>query len=88
MRKLIITCDCCGKEIEENKVFSVEHYVHVSPSFNRMQEHVEVIEGRSYKISRRTEKKEFCLPCYNDLFSAFFTAFELHKSSKNTDLPY
>jgi len=76
MRILTITCDCCGKEIQENELYSVEYYIHVSPSFNRMQGHVKVIEGKTYSVSGRTEKKDFCLPCYNMLFSRFFEAIK------------
>lgn len=72
MRKLIITCDCCGKEIEQDATYSIEHYIHVSPSFNRMNGHVKVIDGKSYSVSGRSEKKDFCLPCYNMLFEKLF----------------
>lgn len=72
MKKLIVTCDCCLKEIEEKDCFSVDHYVHVSPSFNRMQGHCKIIDGKTHSISGRTEKKDFCLPCYNLLFNIFF----------------
>lgn len=64
MRTLTIICDCCRKEIAEDKVFKIEHYIHVSPSFNRLQGHSEIIDGM--------EAKDFCLPCYNEIFSKVF----------------
>lgn len=72
MRTLTITCDCCGREIEEKDVLKVEHYIHVSPTFNRMTGHGKMIDGQMHSISGRTETKDFCLPCYNYLFSRFF----------------
>lgn len=76
MRKTTIKCDCCFKEIEENEVYPIEHYIHVSPSFNRMSGHVKIIDGVTHSISGRTEKREFCLPCYNELFLKFFEAIK------------
>lgn len=72
MRTLTITCDCCKKEIQEGSVYQVEHYIHVDPSFNRMQGHAKSIDGKMYSVSGHTVIKEFCLPCYNKLFSLFF----------------
>ena len=79
MRKLTITCDCCRKEIEEDSAYPVEHYIHVSPSFNRMQGHAKMIDGDMYLISDRKEKKEFCLPCYNMIFSRFFEVIKEYR---------
>lgn len=76
MRNLTITCDCCSKDIEENCVYSVEHYIHVSPSFNRMMGHAKIVDGEMHSMSGRTEKRDFCLPCYNMLFSRFFQAIK------------
>lgn len=76
MQKLTITCDCCLKEIEENEVFKLEHYIHVSPSFNRLNGHMRMVEGKSYSVSGRMERKDFCLPCYNLLMDKFFGAIK------------
>ena len=79
MRKLIITCDCCLKEVEEGAVYSVEHYTHVSPSFDWMEGLAKMVDGEMYSVSSRTEKKDFCLPCYNMLFRRFFEAIKDHR---------
>lgn len=79
MRKLTITCDCCRSEIEDNAVYSLEHYIHVSPSFNRLTGHSRNIDGKQYSISGRTEKKDFCLPCYNMLFDKFFSVIKEYR---------
>ncbi len=72
MRKLTIKCDCCQSEIEEKDVFPLDIYVHVFPHFNRLAGHVKVINGRPYSTSGRTERRGFCLPCYNHLMEKFF----------------
>lgn len=80
MIKTIITCDCCEKEIDD-KSFDLEHYLHVDPTFNRMNGHAKMINGDLHTISGRTVKKQFCLPCYNDLFDDFFKLIK-EKQSK------
>lgn len=72
MRKLTITCDCCGIDIEEDSVFKLEHYIHVSPTYNRMRGSEKTVGGKSYSVSQRMEKTEFCLPCYNILLASLF----------------
>lgn len=71
MIKVTYTCDCCLKEIEDDR-FSLDLLVHVKPEFNRLTGHCKVIDGKMLSISGRTEKMIFCLPCYNELFSNFF----------------
>ena len=51
MKKLTITCDCCGDEIQDDKVFTIEHRIHVSPSFNRMN-------GHSYELPTQPKATE------------------------------
>jgi hypothetical protein len=76
MRKLTILCDCCQKQLQEDEVYGVDLYVHVSPSFNRMQGHSKIIDGKMHPMSRRTEKKEFCLPCYNTIMYGLYAAIK------------
>jgi len=73
MKKLIITCDCCMKEIEESEAFTFSHYVHVGNGYNKLSGHVKIIDGGSHRISQRIETKEFCLPCYNEVLSITFS---------------
>jgi len=82
MKKLTITCDCCGDEIQDDKVFTIEHRIHVSPSFNRMNGHCTVINGKTYSTSGRSEVKDFCLPCYNEIFFAMYKYIEGVQSAK------
>lgn len=82
MRKLTIKCDCCETEIEEKDVFSLEHYVHVSPSHNRMAGHSKMIDGYFHSISQRMVRADFCLKCYNILMGKFFDAIKEHKDTK------
>ena len=80
MKKLIVTCDCCMKEIKESEAFTFSHYVHVSSGYNKLAGHVKVIEGEMYHVSQRIETKEFCLPCYNEiLYAAFSRLNEIQK---------
>ena len=83
MKTITITCDCCNTQLQENEVYNLEHYIHVSPSFNRFNGHGKVIDGRMHSISGRTEKKDFCLPCYNMLFDNFFQSIEKYQKSIN-----
>lgn len=76
MKKTVITCDCCGEELTELNVYSADFYVHVLPGFNRMKGHAKSINGNLYSISGRKESRDFCIPCYNDLFSIFFAEFK------------
>lgn len=71
MRINKVICDCCGVEVE-NRPYSVEHFVHVGPNYNRSQGHSELIDNKLYSKSGRTETRDYCLPCYNELFKAFF----------------
>ena len=77
MRRLIINCDCCAKEIEEKDVFRLEHYIHVAPWYNRMQGHARLIDGKMYDFSGRTETRDFCLPCYNRLLYNLFEQIKI-----------
>jgi len=87
MRKLTIKCDCCQSEIEEKDVFPLDIYVHVFPHFNRLAGHVKVINGRPYSTSGRTERKEFCLPCYNYLMEKFFCEVKEYGEIMNNPEP-
>lgn len=79
MRTLTIKCDCCTKEIQGYEVYPLEHYVHVSPLFNRVYGHAKVVDGKMYPMSGRKEKLEFCLPCYNMLMEKFFDSIANYK---------
>lgn len=79
MRKLIITCEGCGAEIEEKDTFVLEYFIHVSPDFDRMRGHAKIIAGQHHSFSLRKTSSDFCLPCYNKGMSAFFNQFNQKK---------
>lgn len=72
MVKTIIICDCCQKDVSDGDFRSSEICVHVTPSFNFLDGLVKVIDGKTYSISSRTVSHQFCIPCYNELYQAFF----------------
>ena len=87
MRQLIIKCDCCGVEIGEQDVCDLTHYIHVSPDYNRMQGHSKIVSGRMHCYSQRQEKKEFCLPCYNNLLYGLFDRVKEMRSNWQKEQP-
>jgi len=87
MRTLKIICDCCQKEIEAESAFPLEHFMHVSPNFNRMKGHGKLIDGAMYATSGRKESRDFCLPCYNRLFAAFFDAMATIQKETAAETP-
>lgn len=67
-----IKCDCCLKELDQSEMFSLTHYIHVNSDYNALEGQIKRIDGNSWAISGRQVTKDFCLPCYNRLFYAFY----------------
>lgn len=64
-------------------MFPLDHYVHASPSHNRLAGHSKMIDGEFHSISQRMVRADFCLKCYNILMGGLFDAIKKHKDTKD-----
>lgn len=63
-------CDCCNKE--NKKLYRVEVYKHIFYTMeDRMNGHVQLVDGNMESFSGVTKSMEFCLPCYNKIMKQF-----------------